>query len=82
MIERQNVTLSLPRALLKKAKVVAAQKKKSLTELMREALGEIVNQGRRYQQARLRHTRVLKAGIDLGTKGRYGVNRDDLHARR
>ncbi len=82
MIERQNITLSLPRALLKKAKVVAAQKEKSLTELMREALEERVNQDSRYQKARQRHTRVLKAGFDLGTKGRYGVNRDDLHARR
>ncbi len=48
MVERQNVTLSLPRALLRKAKVVAAQKEKSLTELIREALEERVNQGRRY----------------------------------
>lgn len=82
MVERQNVTLSLPRVLLKKAKVVAAQKEKSLTELVREALEERVNQDSRYKKARQRHTRILKAGFNLGTKGRYRVLRDELHARR
>ena len=37
-MDRQNVTLSLPKSLLKKAKIVAAQEEKSLSELMREML--------------------------------------------
>ena len=36
-MERQNVTLSLPKALLKKAKTLAVKKDKSLSDLLREA---------------------------------------------
>ena len=37
-MERQNVTLSLPKSLLKKAKAIAAEEDKSLSELIREFL--------------------------------------------
>ena len=35
-MERQNVTLSLPKSLLKKAKVTATSHDKSLSQLLRE----------------------------------------------
>ncbi len=71
--DRQNVTLSLPLRLLKKAKVVAAQREKSLSEPTREALEATVNEDARYVKARQRHTRRLSVGFDPGTKGRIGV---------
>ena len=37
-MERQNVTLSLPKALLKKAKTLAVKKDSSLSDLLRGAL--------------------------------------------
>ena len=39
-MEKQKVTLSLPRPLLKQAKIIAASQDKSLSQLMRESLEE------------------------------------------
>ena len=80
-MDRQNVTLSLPKSLLKKAKIVAAQEEKSLSELMREMLRGKVEQQTGYQKAKQRHLSLLKKGFNLGTKGRSSYTRDDLHAR-
>ncbi len=81
-MDRQNVTLSLSKSLLKKAKVVAAQEEKSLSELLREALEHKVHQSSRYHTARQRHMMLLRKGIDLGTKGKWRISRDALHERR
>ena len=80
-MDRQNVTLSLPKTLLKKAKIVAAQEEKSLSELMREVLGRKVEQQTGYQKAKQRHLSLLKKGLNLGTKGRTAYTRDELHDR-
>ena len=82
VMEKQNVTLSLPKALLKKAKIIAAQRETSLSELMREILEKKVREGLGYQKARQRHANLLKKGLDLGVKGHYPVSREELHDRR
>ncbi len=81
-MDRQNVTLSLPRALLKKAKLIAARKEKSLSALIREALEKSVSEETGYRKAKQRHTRLLKKGFDLGTGGQFTIKRDELHDRR
>jgi metal-responsive CopG/Arc/MetJ family transcriptional regulator len=81
-MEKQNVTLSLPKALLKKAKAVAASKEKSLSELMRESLEEKVKEATGYQKAKDRQLRLLRKGFNLGTKGKITISREELHARR
>jgi len=81
-MERQNVTLSLPKALLRKAKIVAAKNEKSLSELMRESLEGRVRESTGYEVARERQMKLLKKGFDLGTKGRIAVSREELHERR
>jgi len=80
-MDRQNVTLSLPKSLLKKAKILAAQEEKSLSELMREVLRGKVEQQTGYEKAKQRHLSLLKKGLNLGTKGRSSYARDELHAR-
>jgi hypothetical protein len=80
-MDRQNVTLSLPKRLLKKAKITAAQQDKSLSELMREALEDRINQYGGYERAMKRHLKLLERGIDLGTRGELTVSREELHAR-
>ncbi len=80
-MERQNVTLSLPRALLKKAKIIAAKSDKSLSELMREAIEEKVREATGYRAARERQLKLLKKGFELGTKAHITISREDLHAR-
>ncbi|MBW1807633.1 MAG: ribbon-helix-helix protein, CopG family [Deltaproteobacteria bacterium] len=80
-MERQNLTLSLPRALLKKAKILAARREVSLSELIREAIEERVHEDTGYQKARRRHTHTLLESFDLGTNGHLEVSREDLHER-
>jgi len=81
-MNRQNVTLSLPKSLLKKAKVVAAGREKSLSELLRESLEEKVREANGYKKARQRQLKLLKEGLDLGTKGDIATTRDEVHERR
>lgn len=81
-MERQNVTLSLPKALLKKAKTLAISKDRSLSELLRGALEEKVKEESGYQRARDRQIALMERGFDLGTKGKITVTREELHARR
>ncbi|MCK9417967.1 MAG: DUF6364 family protein [Nitrospirae bacterium] len=80
-MERQNVTLSLPKALLKKAKAFAAKKDKSLSMLLKESLEDKIGEATGYNKARERQLGVLQRGLDLGTKGRISISREELHAR-
>lgn len=81
-MERQNVTLSLPKSLLKKAKTLASKEDRSLSELLRETLEERVMQESGYQRARERQIALMKKGVDLGSKGKVTITREDLHERR
>ncbi|KPK90051.1 MAG: hypothetical protein AMJ94_10420 [Deltaproteobacteria bacterium SM23_61] len=69
-MERQNVTLSLPKSLLKKAKVLAAKKEKSLSQILKEAIEEKVVEDSGYEMARERQLSLLRTGLNLGTRGR------------
>lgn len=75
------MTLSLPRALLKKAKVAAARQEKSLSEMLKEALEEKVSAETGYAQAKKRQLNLMNKGLALGTKGRIAISREELHAR-
>jgi metal-responsive CopG/Arc/MetJ family transcriptional regulator len=81
-MEKQNVTLSLPKDLLKKAKTLAVMKDKSLSDLLRETLEEKVRQETGYQTARKRQIALMKKGFDLGTRGKISISREELHERR
>ena len=80
-MEKQNVTLSIPRSLLKQAKIFAASQDKSLSQIMRESLEEKVREETDYNKARKRQLRLLKKGLNLGSGGQVKTSRDELHAR-
>lgn len=80
-MDRQNVTLSLPKPLLKKAKTIAAKKEKSLSEMLRESLEEKVREATGYKRARERQLKLLRKGLDLGTKGSIKISREEIHVR-
>lgn len=80
-MEKQNVTLSLPKSLLKKAKVIAASHEKSLSQLLRESLELKVREATGYKRARDRQLQLLRTGLKLGTKGKISTKREELHAR-
>lgn len=81
-MEKQNITLSLPKPLLRKAKMLAAGEDKSVSELMREALEKRLRESSGYAAARNRQLKILERGFDLGTEGVPGATREELHARR
>jgi hypothetical protein len=78
-MEKQNVTLSLPKGLLKKAKVLAAKNHLSLSELMKQLLEEKVRKASGYLTAKNRQLKLLCNGLDLGTKGKIAFSRDELY---
>jgi len=81
-MEKRNVTISLPRALLKKAKMLAASKDKSLSQFLRESLEEKVRETDGYNKARKRQLELLRKGVDLGTDGHIAITREEIHERR
>ena len=81
MESTQNVTLSIPKDVLRKAKILAIQKNMSLSGLLTQTLTDLVTQQEGYEQARQRNLALLKTGLNLGTKGEITWKREDLHER-
>lgn len=81
-MEKQNVTLSLPKSLLRKAKILAASQDKSLSQILRESLEEKVSDADGYKKAKNRQLRILKKGLSLGTRGQVAAAREEIHERR
>ncbi len=80
-MEKQNITLSLPREILKKGKMLAAQKGISLNELVRELLQMTAENEEGYRISADRQMKRMKGGVPLGTKGKISWQRDQLHQR-
>ena len=81
MKDTQNVTLALPKALLKRAKRLAAERDTSVSALLADALAQTVDDVERYAAARRRHVAGLGRTTDLGTRGRSTWSRASLHER-
>ena len=80
-MERQNITLSIPKNILQKVKLLAVKQGTSVSTLMTRVLEDIVAEEEGYKAAQLRHLKVIRRGLDLGTQGLTGWTRDELHAR-
>ncbi len=80
-MERQNITLSLPKDLLQKAKILAVKRNTSLSGLLSDFVARITNEEEAFQMAKTRHLRLLKKGFDFGLKGKIPWKREGLHER-
>ena len=80
-MEKQNITLSLPKEILKKGKMLAAKRGISLNQLVRELLQMIVENEDGYRISADRQTKQMEEGIPLGTKGKISWKRDELYQR-
>lgn len=80
-MEKQNITLSLPKDLLLKAKLLAVKRQTSVSGLLTRTLETLIQQEEVYSHARQRHLQWLKDATDLGTGGQIEIRRDDLHER-
>lgn len=78
----QNITLSISKEILAKVKLVAVQRRTSVSGLLTQALERLVEQADTYAAARRRHSEWLARGADLGTHGQPpAATRDELHER-
>ena len=80
-MEKQNITLSLPKEILKKGKMLAAKKGTSFNELVRELLQMTAENEEEYRTSVDRQIKRMKEGIQLGTKGKISWQRDKLYQR-
>ena len=77
----KNVTLSLPKTLLQRFRVYAAEKKQSMTALMAEAIQALMDQGKRGSGAKRRFLeRIQHAPRGIAAIART-ANRDVIAAR-
>jgi hypothetical protein len=81
-VETQNITLSLPRALLKRIKRIAVERDTSVSALLANALTKLADDDQRHAAARTRFLEALAHPKSLGTHGRRTWTRDELHERR
>lgn len=81
MADNQNITLSLPRDLLRRVKRLAVDRDTSVSSLLSEALARLADEDRRYSAARKRALTALSSSRSLGTGGTRAWSRDELHER-
>ena len=80
-MQSQNVTLSLPKDVLRRAKLIAVERQVSLSRLLTRLIEDLVRSEQRYDRSRRHHLAILERGYDLGTGGRVRVKREELHER-
>lgn len=81
MMASRNITLSLPEEDVRRARILAAHRGISVSRLLAEVLGELVDRDAGYTQAKARNLRAMASAADLGTQGQATWTRDELHDR-
>ncbi len=76
---KQNVTISLSRETIQKAKVLAAQRSTSISGLLAEQIESLLGREEAYERSRRAALAILKTGFHLG--GTIAASRDELHER-
>ena len=76
---KQNITLSLDKDLVRKARILAVQRSTSVSAMIAAELARLVEQTERYEKARRRALAHLDKGLHLGGQG--PVSREELHER-
>jgi len=76
---KTNITLKLDRDLVRKARVLAAERDTSVSALLAEQLEKAIRDRDGYEAAKRRALAILKKGFDLGYKP--PASRDELHER-
>ena len=76
---KQNVTISLRRHLLKKAKILAARRETSISGLLARKIEVLVGEEEAYERAKSQAIALLDKGSRMGGVIRAGL--DELHER-
>ena len=75
---KQNITISIDKELIQKARVLAAKRAISISRLLSEELTDIITRNENYERARTKALAELQEGYHLG--GRPAA-REELHER-
>lgn len=76
---KQNITLSLDKDLIQKAKVISARRHSSVSKMLSQELQKIIESTEKYEVARKRAISDLRTGYHLG--GIITASRKELHER-
>jgi hypothetical protein len=76
---KQNLTISLDRQTIQKAKVIAARRSTSISGLVARQIELLVGEEEAYERAERQATALLDRGFHLG--GTIHASRDELHER-
>jgi hypothetical protein len=76
---RQNVTISLDRKTIQKAKILAARRSTSISGLLAQQIEILVGEEEAYERAERQAMALLDQGFHLS--GLIRVSRDELHER-
>lgn len=76
---KQNVTISLDRKTIQKAKICAARRSTSISGLLAHQIEQLVGEEETYERAERQAMTLLDRGFQLG--GAIQVRRDELHER-
>jgi hypothetical protein len=77
--EKQNVTISLSRQVLRKARILAARRETSISGLIAYEIECLVGDEEAYERAERQAIALLEKGFHLG--GKILAERDELHER-
>jgi len=77
--EKQNLTISLDRRTIRKAKILAAQRSTSISGLVAHQIETLIAEEEAYERAERQAMILLEQGFHLGGVIRTG--RDELHER-
>lgn len=75
---KQNITLKLDKKVLQQARVLAAQRSTSISQMLSDELTRLVKQAEVYESARRAALADLERGFSLGGQR---IPRDELHER-
>jgi hypothetical protein len=78
--EKQNITLSLSRETLRKARVLAAERGTSISGLLSEQIDEITAKNDSYERAKASALAMLRSGF--GFHGIEHRTREEIHDRK
>lgn len=77
--QKQNLTISLDRETIQKARIIAARQLTSISGLVARQIETLVGEEEAYEKAKKRALALLDKGFHLG--GTIRASRDELHER-
>ena len=80
-MEKQNITLALPKDVLRKVKIIAIQEGSSVSGLLTRILEDMVARREAFDTARRDHIALLEKDLNMGTDGKPHWMREELHER-